>query len=124
LHWIKQALSPILGSEAERTARDYLTQQGLSFITQNYRCKTGEIDLVMQDGSELVFVEVKFRSSQKFGTAVEFFHASKRRKFESAVQYYMQNKGLNPSIVAHRIDIVGIDVLGTNKHNISWLKHV
>lgn len=122
--WYKQALSPILGSEAERKARDYLQQQGLSFITQNYRCKTGEIDLVMQDGSELVFVEVKFRSSSKFGKAVEFFHASKRRKFESALQYYMQDKGLNPSIVAHRIDIVAIDVLGANKHNISWLKYV
>lgn len=124
MQWIKQALSPIIGSEAERRARDYLQQQGLSFVTQNYRCKTGEIDLVMQDGSELVFVEVKFRSSQKFGNAVEFFHASKRRKFESAVQYYLQDKGLNPSVVAHRIDIIGIDVLDANQHNIRWLKHV
>ena len=124
MQWIKQALSPLLGSEAEREARNYLQQQGLSFITQNYRCKTGEIDLVMQDGEELVFVEVKFRSSPKFGKAVEFFHASKRRKFESAVQYYMLEKGLNPSIVAHRIDIVGIDVLDASTHNINWLKYV
>jgi putative endonuclease len=124
LQWIKQALSAKLGREGERLARNYLQQQGLRFIAQNYRCKTGEIDLVMQDVSEWVFVEVKFRSSPKFGHAVEFFHASKRRKFESAVQYYMYDKGLNPSIVAHRIDIVGIDVLGANKHNISWLKYV
>ena len=78
----------------------------------------------MQDGSELVFVEVKFRSSKKFGEAIEFFHARKRRRFESALQYYMQDKGLNPSIVAHRIDIVGIDVLGADQYTINWLKYV
>ena len=90
---------------------------------QNYRCRSGEIDLIMQDGLELVFVEVKYRSQQKFGHAVEFFHPNKRRKFESAVQYYLQEKGLNPAVVAHRIDILGIDRVGI-KNEISWLKYV
>jgi putative endonuclease len=124
MSWIKQALSPIIGGEAERQARKYLQQQGLDFISQNYRCKTGEIDLVMQDGKELVFIEVKFRSNQKFGKAVEFFHAAKRRKFESAVHFYLQEKKLNPSIVAHRIDIIGIDSFESDKCEITWLKHV
>ncbi|MFT4937570.1 MAG: putative endonuclease [Paraglaciecola sp.] len=123
MQWIKQALSPLIGNAAEREARKYLEQQGLHFLLQNYRCRTGEIDLIMQDGEELVFVEVKYRSQQKFGHAVEFFHPKKRRKFESAVQYYLQEKGLNPAGVAHRIDIVGIDLVGA-KNEISWLKYV
>lgn len=124
MHWIKQALSPFIGSEAERFARTFLEQQGLTFIMQNYRCRTGEIDLVMQDADELVFVEVKYRSQSQYGSAIEFFHARKKRKFESAVMYYMQEKGFNPSIVPHRIDLVGIEGKGHKQPNITWLKSV
>ncbi len=124
MQWIKQALSPLIGSEAERVARTFLEQQGLTFILQNYRCRTGEIDLVMQDGDELVFVEVKYRSRSQYGSAIEFFHAKKKRKFESAVMHYMQDKGFNPSIVPHRIDLVGIEGKGQQQQNINWLKSV
>jgi putative endonuclease len=124
LQWIKQALSPLIGSEAERFARTFLEQQGLTFVMQNYRCRTGEIDLIMQDNDELVFVEVKFRSKSQHGSAIEFFHASKKRKFESAVMHYMQEKGFNPSTIPHRIDLVGIEGNGQQPHNINWLKSV
>jgi putative endonuclease len=123
LQWIKQALSPFIGREAERFARTFLEQHGLTFIMQNYRCRTGEIDLIMQDNDELVFVEVKYRSKSQHGSAIEFFHASKKRKFESAVMYYMQEKGLNPSVIPHRIDLVGIEGRGSQQ-NINWLKSV
>jgi len=123
LHWINKALSKLVGDEAERLARHFLEQQGLVFLQQNYHCRTGEIDIVMRDNDELVFVEVKFRSKDQHGTAVEFFHASKRRKFESAVMHYLHEKKLNPSIVAHRIDIVGIEGKG-QQPKISWLKSV
>ena len=124
MQWIKQALSPLIGSEAERFARTFLEQQGLTFVMQNYRCRTGEIDLIMQHHDELVFVEVKFRSKSQHGSAIEFFHASKKRKFESAVMHYMQEKGFNPSIIPHRIDLVGIESNGQQPHNINWLKSV
>ena len=114
MQWIKQAFSPLIGSEAERFA----------FVMQNYRCRTGEIDLIMQDGDELVFVEVKYRSKSQHGSAIEFFHASKKRKFESAVMHYMQEKGFNPSIIPHRIDLVGIEGNGQKQQNINWLKSV
>lgn len=123
MQWIKQALSPLIGSEAERYARTFLEQNGLRFIMQNYRCRTGEIDLIMQDDDELVFVEVKYRSKSQHGSAIEFFHASKKRKFESAVLHYMQEKGFNPSVVPHRVDLVGIEGTG-QQQNIKWLKSV
>ena len=130
MQWIKQALSPLIGSEAERVARAFLEQQGLVFLMKNYRCRSGEIDLIMQDSDELVFVEVKYRSGNRHGAAIEFFHANKKRKFESAVMYYMQEKGFNPSVVPHRIDLVGIEGLiglagkGQKNQKIDWLKSV
>lgn len=124
MQWIKQALSPLIGREAESLAKTFLEQQGLTFIMQNYRCRTGEIDLIMQDVEELVFVEVKFRSKSQYGSAIEFFHASKKRKFESAVMHYMQQQGFNPSIVPHRIDLVGIEGKNQRQQNITWLKSV
>jgi putative endonuclease len=124
LQWIKQVLSPLIGSEAERCAQNFLEQQGLTFVMKNYRCRTGEIDLIMQDGDELVFVEVKYRSNSRYGSAIEFFHASKKRKFESAVMHYMQSKGFNPSIVPHRIDLVGIEGKSLQQQHINWLKSV
>jgi putative endonuclease len=124
LQWIKQALSPLIGREAERFAQAFLEQQGLTFVMKNYRCRTGEIDLIMQDGDELVFVEVKYRSKSQYGSAIEFFHARKKRKFESAVMHYMQEKGFNPSIVPHRIDLVGIQGKGQRQQNIDWLKSI
>ena len=124
MKWIKQALSPLIGREAENVARTFLEQQGLIFIVQNYRCRSGEIDLIMQDTEELVFVEVKFRSKNQYGCAIEFFHASKKRKFESAVMHYMQEKGFNPSVIPHRIDLVGIEVKGQQQQNVNWLKSV
>ena len=124
MQWIKQRLSTLIGSEAERFARTFLEQQGLTFVMRNYRCRTGEIDLIMQDDNELVFVEVKYRSQSQHGSAVEFFHARKKRKFESAVMHYMQEKGFNPSIVPHRIDFVGIEGKCQQQQNISWLKSV
>ncbi|MGS2718992.1 YraN family protein [Paraglaciecola aestuariivivens] len=121
--WIKQALSSVIGNRAEQQARQFLTQQGLDFVCQNYRCKSGEVDLIMRDKQELVFVEVKYRSKSQHGQAIEFFHLHKRRKFESAVMHYLQEQQLNPSVVPHRIDLIGIDGQG-QQADITWLKSV
>jgi len=124
LSWTNPWRSLKKGEQGEAQALAYLQQQGLQLISQNYRCRSGEIDIIMQDGQELVFIEVKYRTSQQYGSAVEFFHPHKRRKFESAIQHYMLEHQLNPSLIAHRIDIVGIDVLSNNNDKISWLKYV
>jgi putative endonuclease len=116
---IKARLSNLLGRQAESRAAEYLKKQGLQLLCQNYRCRSGEIDLVMQDQQELVFVEVKYRSKSHFGGAAEYFHAAKRKKFESAVQHFLLEKGLNPLMVAHRIDLLAID-----NEEIQWLKHL
>lgn len=119
MQWIKQQLSGILGQDAERQARKYLEEQGLSFIQANYRCKAGEIDLIMRDQQELVFVEVKYRTRQSHGAAAEYFNRHKRRKFESALHHYLIANQLNPANIAHRIDLVAID-----GQHIQWIKYI
>lgn len=116
---IKQRLSGLLGRSAEKRASKYLTAQGLRCVAANYRCKTGEIDLIMQDKDELVFVEVKYRTGTRYGHPAEYFDKKKRRKFESALFHYMKQKGLNPALVPHRIDLIAI-----TGGQIQWTKHL
>ena len=119
MRWIKQRYASLIGSQAEHLASEYLAAQGLTLITRNYRCKRGEIDLIMQDAGVLVFVEVKFRQNQAHGRAEEFFHPQKRAKFELAMQYYLHEKNLNPAHVAYRMDVVAI-----NGNDVNWIKQV
>lgn len=119
MQWIKQQLSNVIGEKAERLACEFLQKQGLKLVCKNYRCRTGEIDLVMKEQDEFVFVEVKYRSNADFGQALEYFHIHKRKKFQLAVSHFMHEKGLNPTMVDHRIDVIAID-----NTNIEWLKSV
>ena len=68
------------GKLAEKKACDYLQQQGLKLIEKNYYCRSGEIDLIMLDKQELVFIEVRYRKSRTFGSAAESIDARKRNK--------------------------------------------
>ncbi len=119
MQWIKNRFSRSIGLQAEQNARSFLEQNGLRFFAQNYHCRQGEIDLIMLDGDEWVFVEVKYRRDNAFGQAMEYFHQHKRKKVERAMQQFLHDKRLNPSIVAHRIDLVAID-----HNNVQWLKSV
>ncbi|MFA3792191.1 YraN family protein [Aliiglaciecola sp. SL4] len=119
MQWIKQRFARETGQQSEIKARHYLQENGLDFHQSNYHCRSGEIDLVMRDGQEWVFVEVKYRSNSDYGTAAEYFHAAKRKKFTQAVKHFMHFHHLNPAMVAHRIDLVAID-----GDQIQWFKSV
>ena len=110
-HWI--------GSEAESRACQYLEKQGLVLLQRNYRCKAGEIDLIMQDTEHLVFVEVKYRKKTHYGRAVEYFTETKRKKVQRAILHYLQRAGLNDALTPQRIDVIAID-----NDQIKWLKAV
>ena len=126
MSWIESAtkkakgqLSRLRGEKAELDARTYLQEQGLSFVDKNYRCQRGELDLIMRDGEEWVFVEVKYRSSHSHGGAVESFDSHKRRRVEVAIAFYMHQHKLNPATTAHRLDLIAID-----NQRIDWIKRV
>lgn len=82
------------GLAAELIAKQYLMDKGLIWRASNYRSRMGEIDLIMQDGEYVVFVEVKARSSTAFGGAIESITTSKRQKIMKTAANYLQHYAL------------------------------
>ncbi|MGZ8900332.1 MAG: YraN family protein [Limisphaerales bacterium] len=107
--WSSRKEQPIhleRGSLGEDAARDYLKGQGLKFLTANFSCKEGEIDLIFRDGETLVFVEVKTRTAggrTRPGKAVD--NRKRRALIRTANEYLRLLK--NPA-VAYRYDVVEV----------------
>lgn len=78
------------GAAAEQLAATFLTQKGLKLVTQNYHCRFGEIDLIMKDGNTLVFVEVRLRSNDTFGSAAMSITQQKQQKLIATAQHFLQ----------------------------------
>lgn len=102
----------ILGIFGERLAADFLERAGLTVIDRNWRGESGEIDLVALEADELVFVEVKTRSSLRLGDPLEAIDERKlqrlrRLSFEWCRANSARARGLRP-----RIDAVGVLVVG------------
>ena len=120
MKWIrKQAAHLRQGEQAEQWACDYLLQQGLLLIEKNYRCKRGEIDLVMQHQNSLVFVEVRYRKSQQFGGALESVTAAKQHKLRLTAEHYLQHKAHN---TFSRFDVIGISGIAPQPQ-INWIQN-
>jgi len=77
------------GMGAESAALSFLEGQGLELLERNYRCRMGEIDLVMKEGNTLVFVEVRQRSSPDFGGASGSITPAKQKRILSAAKHYL-----------------------------------
>ena len=69
-----------IGCDAEEACCNHLTQQGLILITKNFHCRHGEIDLIMKDRKTLVFIEVRYRKSDRYGGALESITPKKQKK--------------------------------------------
>jgi putative endonuclease len=89
----------------------------LRLLERNYRCRFGEIDLIMSDGRTLVFVEVRYRRNKSFGGAVESITGAKREKLLRAARHYMAaRKGLP----ACRFDAV---LLNGDTEELEWIEN-
>jgi putative endonuclease len=106
------------GKQAERWAAEFLQQQGLTLLEQNFRSRFGEIDLIMQDEDTLVFVEVRQRSHTGFGGAVESVDAHKQKRLISAAKYYLAKLNREPPC---RFDVVLMD--DANGRNAQWIRN-
>jgi len=91
----ERALAAIQGRAAEQAACDFLLNQGLTLHSRNYRCRGGELDLIMEEDSTLVFVEVRYRSSHRFGGAAASVDAYKQQKLLHAAQAFLGEYRLN-----------------------------
>ncbi|MGL4339495.1 MAG: YraN family protein [Rhodoglobus sp.] len=111
-----------LGAQGEAIAARYLEHAGFVIIDRNWRCHQGEIDLIARDGDELVFVEVKTRSSVLFGHPLEAITARKLSRLKRlAAAWCEQNPGDHSRI---RIDAVGIIVPPTGDVEVEHLERV
>ena len=106
------------GQYYEQQARCFLEQQGLLFVSANYRCRQGEIDLIMREHQTLVFVEVRYRASRDYGGALSSVTPAKQQKIRHTARYFLLNQQINEAHQACRFDIVSYD-----DGQRSWLKN-
>lgn len=99
-------MSRARGKEAERRACAHLQAAGLALRQANYRCRFGEIDLIMQDGETLVFVEVRERRHGGFGSGADSVDARKRARLTRTAYHYLQRQ---PRLPPCRFDVVSVD---------------
>ena len=97
-----------LGQWGERLAVAHLRRKGYEILETNYRCAVGEVDVVARQGEYLVFVEVRTRRGQEFGTPEESITTRKRAKLVEVAETYLQEKDLND--IDWRIDVVAVQL--------------
>lgn len=83
------SLTGIRGNHAERMALRFLKKNKLRFVEKNYHCRYGEIDIIMQDKEYLVFVEVRYRRSDRFGGALASVDRRKQAKLRRSAEHYL-----------------------------------
>lgn len=90
---------------AEDQALAYLQEKGMSLVTRNFSCRSGEIDLIMKQSSTIVFVEVRYRKNSRYGSPQESVGLRKQRRIINCASYYLTINKINK---AARFDVVAI----------------
>ena len=110
-----------LGAAGERLARRHLEQQGYEFIAANWRRPYGELDLIMRDGDTLVFIEVKTRRGERFGSAEESVPRAQVSRLLRAAESFL---GEEPEFAGlfWRVDLMAVTL--TPSGAVSRLTHV
>lgn len=106
------------GSDAEQAAASYLQRQRLVLVAQNYRCRFGEIDLIMRDGTTLVFIEVRQRANDQFGGAAASITPAKQTRLLRTARHYLSGLNNEPPC---RFDALLLS--GAHGQQIEWIKN-
>lgn len=114
------------GRQAEAAAKVFLLTKGLKAVEENYHCRQGEIDLIMYDGDQLVFVEVKYRTNNRHGSGFDAVTYQKRQKIIYAARHYLHRHSLSETC-SSRFDIISMSPKNTlhaiAPYTIHWLKN-
>ncbi|MBL6985702.1 MAG: YraN family protein [Methylobacter sp.] len=106
----------IRGESAEEQAHNFLISKGLKPVTRNFHCKKGELDLIMTDKQSLVIIEVRFRKTDKYGSAAESITRAKQSRIIAATHMYLASQKTDQPI---RFDVIAISGNGT----IDWIQN-
>ncbi|MDZ5605089.1 YraN family protein [Pseudomonas sp. RP23018S] len=110
------------GQAAESQALRHLQGQGLQLVTRNWRCRGGELDLVMLDADTVVFVEVRYRLHAGYGGALASIDERKQRKLTLAASLFLQSEPRWADRPC-RFDIVALQGSGHAGQPLEWLKN-
>ncbi|MFK8030261.1 MAG: YraN family protein [Gammaproteobacteria bacterium] len=108
-----------LGARAETAAARYLEDKGLELIGHNYNCRFGEIDLIMRDQLHLAFIEVRYRSSNRFGGAIASVERHKQKRLIRTAQHYLAFEAKDANTRC-RFDVVAVT---TAHFDIQWVQN-
>ena len=115
-HSPQDVYKKILGRKGEKQVETYLKKQGCKILKRNYRTPFGEADLVVEDGDEIAFVEVKTRSSDTYGSPAEAVTKDKRARYLQIAKFYWLSVREEPNA---RFDVAEVYADGT----IDYLKN-
>jgi len=101
-----------IGKRGETLAISFLKKNGYRIIESNFRCRYGEIDIVAQDGKTVAFIEVKTKTSNRFGSPTQAIDSRKQRQVSKTALAYISQKRLTN--YSARFDVVGINIKGSN----------
>ncbi|NQD92826.1 YraN family protein [Pseudomonas sp. CrR25] len=110
------------GKAAEALARQHLEQHGLRLLAQNWRCRRGELDLVMLDADTVVFVEVRYRRHAAWGGAIESVDARKRDKLTTAAMHFLQQESRWAKHPC-RFDVIAVNAEGRSPPRLTWIQN-
>ncbi|MCB0212405.1 MAG: YraN family protein [Anaerolineae bacterium] len=108
------------GQQGEDIAAGYFIERGFHILDRNWRCPTGELDIVMEQGDILIFVEVRTRRGQRYGTAEESITPGKQARLIELAHSYIQQ--VQPPHRQWRIDIAAVR-LGHGSPQINHLEN-
>ena len=101
-----------IGKRGETLAISFLKKNGYRIIESNFRCRYGEIDIIAQDGKTVAFIEVKTKTSNRFGSPTQAIDSRKQRQVSKTALAYISQKRLTN--YSARFDVVGINIKGSN----------
>lgn len=99
-----------LGKLGEDIVANYITRLGYKILDRNFECKQGEIDIIAIENNELVFIEVKTRTSMNYGEAREAISTFKKKHLINSIKYYLYQRNLENELI--RIDVAEVYVKG------------
>jgi len=112
----------LTGDKGESFACDFLKKKGLTIVERNFRTNLGEIDIIARDGETLIFVEVKTRSSRKFGDPQEAVNSHKQHTIRNVATCYLKKKNLLDKISV-QFDCLALIVNDENSFEVEHIEN-
>ena len=107
-----------IGKLGEDIAVNYLKQKGYKILDRNFECRQGELDIIALDKNEIVFIEVKTRTSNRYGYPSEAVNKVKQKHMLQTIKYYLYIRNLNDKFV--RIDVIEVHI----RNNVYKVNHI